>query len=288
MGSRHPHATGHIGQTQDGVSGRTAASQGADASMTGFDALIVTHNSAEDLRAALACAPLREAFPRIVVVDNDSKDDSVTVAEAAGAEILRRSTNDGLAAAVNAGARLMRGDVFALLNPDVQLDHASAVGCLARHLAEPCVGAVAPALRLPHGGLQDSARDVPAPGQLALRRLTRSDLGAIRSREPVDVDWVVAAFMLVRREAFGDVGGFDERYRLYFEDVDFCVRLWSAGWTVRLDPTVVVRHEHRATSRGSVLGWAFREHVRSAGRFFARHPDLLLPTGRERLARPAR
>jgi N-acetylglucosaminyl-diphospho-decaprenol L-rhamnosyltransferase len=253
-----------------------------------LDALIVTHNSGNDLRAALDCAPLREAFPRIVVVDNDSQDDSVAVAEAAGVETLRRARNDGLAAAVNAGARRMRGDVFALLNPDVQLDDASAVASLARHFAEPAVGAVAPALRLPGGGLQDSARSVPAPRQLALRRFTGSDLGAIRSEEPVDVDWVVAAFMLVRREAFEDVGGFDESYRLYFEDVDFCVRLWSAGWAVRLDPTVVARHEHRATSRRSVLGWAFREHMRSAGRFFASHPDLLLATGRKRLCRPAR
>src|SRR6188472_275918 len=252
------------------------------------DALIVSYNSAADLRATLACAALREAFPRIVVVDNDSSDDSVAVAEAAGAEVVRRSRNDSLAAAVNAGARRIRGDVFAVLNPDVQLDSASAIPALARHFSEPAAGAVAPALRLPDGRLQDSARGVPTPGQLARRRLRGSDLGAVRSAKPVDVHWVVAAFMLVRRAAFEEIGGFDEGYRLYFEDVDFCVRLWSAGWSVRLDPTVVVRHEHRAASRGSLLGRAFRQHLRSAGHFFARHPDLLLATGRERLARPPR
>lgn len=252
------------------------------------DALIVSYNSADDLRAALTCAPLREAFPRILVVDNDSEDDSVEVAEAAGAEVLRRTRNDSLAAAVNAGASRLHGDVFALLNPDVLLDDARAVALLRRHFDEPAVGAVAPALRLPDGDLQDSARGVPSPGQLALRRVMGSDLGAVRSHAPIDVDWVVGAFMLVRRAAFEEVRGFDERYRLYFEDVDFCVRLWSAGWTVRLDPTVVVRHEHQATSRGSMLGWAFREHLKSASRFFARHPDMLLPAGRSRLARPAR
>ena len=253
-----------------------------------MDALIVTHNSGEDLRAALACAPLREAFPRIVVVDNDSEDDSVAVAEAAGAEVLSRGRNDSLAAAVNAGAAMMRGELFGLLNPDVLVDSATAVAQLAGHFSDPAVGAVAPSLRLPDGRLQDSARGVPTPRQLALRRFSGRDLGAVRSEAPVDVDWVVAAFLIVRCDAFRDIGGFDEGYRLYFEDVDFCVRLWSAGWTVRLDPTVVVRHEHQASSRGSVLDRPFRQHVRSAGRFFSRHPDLLLSTGRRRLSRPTR
>jgi N-acetylglucosaminyl-diphospho-decaprenol L-rhamnosyltransferase len=267
------------------IDGRPEAPRAAED--LAIDALIVTHNSADDLRAALDCAPLRDAFPRIVVVDNNSDDDSVAVAEGAGAEVLPRGRNDSMAAAVNDGAHRMRGEVFALLNPDVQLDRTSDVACLARHFDAPAVGAVAPALRLPNGRLQDSARGVPTPGQLALRRLMGRELGVVRSDAPVDVHWVVAAFMLVRRSAFEDIGGFDEAYRLYFEDVDFCVRLWSAGWSVRLDPTVVVRHEHQGASRKSVMGRAFREHVRSAGRFFARHPDLLLETGRHRLARPA-
>ncbi len=252
-----------------------------------MDALIVTHNSGEDLRSQLACRPLRNAFERIVVVDNDSVDDSVAIARAAGAEVVSRGRNDSLSAAVNEGAARMVGDLFALLNPDVELDSASAVLALERHFDDPAVGAVAPALRLPDGRLQDSARGVPTPRQLALRRILQQDLGAVRSDEPVDVDWVVAACLIVRRNAFQDIGGFDEGYRLYFEDVDFCVRLWSAGWAVRLDPTIVVRHEHRASSR-SALGRPFVEHVRSAGRFFSRHPDLLLETGRRRLARPTR
>jgi N-acetylglucosaminyl-diphospho-decaprenol L-rhamnosyltransferase len=246
----------------------------------------VTYNSAADLRKQLACGPLREAFPRIVVVDNDSTDDSVAVAEAAGVEVIRRARNDGLAAAVNEGARRLNGDAFAVLNPDVLLDRATAVECLARHFDDAGVGAVAPALRLPDGRLQDSARSVPSPRQLAERRLRNREVGAVRSDEPVDVDWVVAAFLLVRRRAFDDVEGFDEGFRLYFEDVDFCVRLWSRGWTIRLDPTVVARHEHRADSRRSPFSRAFRQHLRSAARFFARHPDLLLSTGRRRLGRP--
>lgn len=250
-----------------------------------MDALIVTHNSEDDLRSQLACRALRESFERIVVVDNDSIDDSVAVARAAGAEVISRSRNDSLSAAVNVGAARMGGECFAVLNPDVEFDSATAVASLSRHFADPAVGAVAPALRLPDGRLQDSARGVPTPRQLALRRIFQQDLGAIRSGEPIDVDWVVAACLFVRRRAFHDVGGFDEGYRLYFEDVDFCVRLWTAGWAVRLDPTIVVRHEHRASSR-TVVGRPFVEHVRSAGRFFSRHPDMLLETGRRRLTRP--
>jgi N-acetylglucosaminyl-diphospho-decaprenol L-rhamnosyltransferase len=251
------------------------------------DALIVTHNSRDDLHSQLACEPLRNAFERLVVVDNDSTDDSAGVARAAGAEVIGRGRNDSLAAAVNAGAARMSGEYFALLNPDVLFDSETVAESISRHFDDPAVGVVAPALRLPDGRLQDSARGVPTPRQLALRRIFQHDLGAIRSDQPVDVDWVVAACLFVRRRAFEEIGGFDEGYRLYFEDVDFCVRLWSAGWAVRLDPTIVVRHEHQASSR-SVLGRPFVEHVRSAGRFFARHPDLLLETGRRRLARPTR
>jgi N-acetylglucosaminyl-diphospho-decaprenol L-rhamnosyltransferase len=252
-----------------------------------LDAIIVTHNSAEDLKAQLTCPALRTAFRRIIVVDNASTDNSVEVARAAGVEVHAREQNDGLSVATNEGVRRSDSPVFALLNPDVMLDDPAVVAELEGNFEDPSLGAVAPALRLPQGVLQDSARQVPTPAQLVYRRLAGRRAGAIRSMHTTDVEWVVAAFMVVRRTAFDEVGGFDEGYRLYFEDVDFCVRLWSHGWRVRLNPQLVANHEHKAFSRKSLTSWATRQHVRSAARFYAQHPDLLLPTGRRRLVRPS-
>ena len=115
------------------------------------------------------------------------------------------------------------------------------------------VGAVAPALVLPDGTLQDSARWVPTPVDLVVRRVSRADRGAVRVTYPVDVEWATAACLVVRRSAFDQIGGFDESYFLYFEDVDLCVRLRAAGFRVRYDPTVRVLHEYRAASRAFAL-----------------------------------
>ncbi len=251
-----------------------------------MDAVIVTFNSARDLAAQLACEPLRDAFDRIYVVDNGSSDETVAIAQSFGTEVVERCGNDGFAAGVNAGAALTRGPMFAILNPDIQFDDNSAVQTLVRGFEVSDVALVAPALRLPDGTLQDSARAVPGPADLLVRRLLSSDRGVVTPARLDDVPWVVGACVIVRRTAFDQIGGFDESFTLYFEDVDFCVRLWSSGWRVRLDPGVVVRHEHAASSRQSLFGRAMRLHTRSAMRFFRKHPDMVFRAGRRRVMRP--
>lgn len=243
-----------------------------------MDAVVVTHNSARDLEGLVACRPLREAFDRLIVVDNASSDRSVQIARDAGAEVIARDVNDAFGAAANLGAQRTRGDAFCLLNPDIRFDRSGDLAALAGHLAQPGVGAVAPALVLPDGRLQDSCRDIPTPRELIERRLHGSTAGARWGAEPADVPWAVAACLLLRREAFDAVGGFDVRYRLYFEDVDLCLRMREAGWRVRADQRVRVQHFHRADSRASLTGWATRQHVRSAARFFAGHPAFLVRT----------
>jgi GT2 family glycosyltransferase len=249
-----------------------------------MDATIVTYQSSKDLARQLNCEPLRRSFDRIVVVDNGSTDGCVGIARRAGAAVVARESNDGYAAAVNAGVRATRSEFVAIMNPDVFFDEEAVLHRLLDEFSDPRVGLASPALRLPGGHLQDSARAVPSPRELALRRFTRRvTAGAITSDRRLDVPWVVGACVVVRRSAFEDVGGFDERYHLYFEDVDFCVRLWRNGWSVRFVPDVTVRHEHRAASRR--FGRAMTKHARSALRFFQRHPDLLVRTGREDIVR---
>jgi N-acetylglucosaminyl-diphospho-decaprenol L-rhamnosyltransferase len=248
-----------------------------------MDAVVVTHNSADDLRALVASQVTLDSFERIVVVDNASTDETAEVAAEAGLELVSLVINRGLAVAVNLGASRTRGECFALLNPDVRMTAGDDLDRLERSLDDPEVGAVAPALVLPDGRTQDSARWVPTPLDLVLRRFSGRALGAVRESRAVDVDWAVAACLIIRRTAWERIGGFDEGYFLYFEDVDFGVRLRAAGYRLRHDPTVRVQHDHRAASRASVRSPATRHHIRSAIRFYRRHPASLVPR-RRRLA----
>jgi N-acetylglucosaminyl-diphospho-decaprenol L-rhamnosyltransferase len=237
-----------------------------------MDAVVVSYNSAHDLGGLLACAPLRASFRSLTVVDSASTDGSAEMAERAGVEVIRRSSNDGFGAAANTGIRSTSSSLVALLNPDIRFSHDDVPARLAHRFADPRVGLAAPKLLLPGGMAQDSARAVPTPLDLILRRRLQRVRGAIRPAQVATVPWVVGACVVLRRCAFDDVGGFDERFFLYFEDVDLCVRLSHAGWKVLMDPEVSVLHHHRAASRKSIFGRSTRQHVRSAIRFYRTHP----------------
>jgi GT2 family glycosyltransferase len=170
--------------------------------------------------------------------------------------------------------RHLRGDFFVAMNPDIRFFGDDVVPRLAHHFMHRQVGLVAPALELPDGRTQDSARRTPTPMNLLFRRWIGQERGWIRRGG--DVEWIVGAFWMIRRAAWEAVGGCDERYFLYFEDVDLCHRLRGAGWTVRYDPTVRIEHAFQAASRRDLRSWAARQHLRSAARFFADHPRYLL------------
>lgn len=236
-----------------------------------MEAVIVLHDSADDLRGASPAT--FAAFRRVVAVDNGSRDGSRELARGLGAEVVERR-NDGFGAAANAGARLTSGATFALMNPDIRFDDPGVVAAMAAILAaDERIGLVAPALRLPDGAIQDSARSVPTPLNIVRRRWGDRRAGMVRPDRLADVPWVVAACVFVRRAAFEEVGGFDPRFFLYFEDVDLCVRLRAAGWRVVVEPSLVVLHQHRASSRGGLLSPAARRHMRSAVRFWVKHPE---------------
>lgn len=234
------------------------------------DLIIVTHNSEGDLRE-LPSVTL-EAFARVIVVDSGSTDASREVARGLGAEVIARP-NDGFGVAANAGAQLAQGEIFALMNPDIRFRSLSVEASMAQLFAsEPDIGLAAPALELPDGHIQDSARTVPTPVNVFRRRWSDRRSGALSPRERADVPWVVGACVFIRRRAFTEVDGFDPAFFLYFEDVDLCVRLRRAGWRVVLDPANVALHEHRGESRRSLTGWATRRHIESSLRFWRKHP----------------
>jgi N-acetylglucosaminyl-diphospho-decaprenol L-rhamnosyltransferase len=242
-----------------------------------MDAIVVTFNSASDLAGLLSCEPVRETFDRVIVVDNGSSDATREIASRSGAVIVDSDRNGGFGAGINLGARVAHGPCFAVLNPDIRLTGTGVMSRLVRHIDHPAVGAAAPALELPDGALQGSAREVPSPLDLCRRRFWKQHPDEVHIDKPVTVEWVVGACMVVSRTAFEAVGGFDERYFLYFEDVDFGVRLRQAGYAIVYDPTVRVLHGHAAASAGSLASWSTRQHIRSAYTFYSRHSGYLWP-----------
>jgi len=240
------------------------------------ECVVVAYNSAEDLRGFTECEPLLASFSKVIVVDNGSTDDSVEIARQSGFEVIQLETNDGYAAASNVGIRAASGPFVTLLNPDIRVNDRHLFNDLESHFDDERVAVVAPALELPDGSLQDSARSVPRPHELAWRRWLHAELGVIRSDGPTAVPWVVGACMMIRRTAFNAVNGFDPSYPLYFEDVDFCVRLQQSGWSTVFDPTMSAIHYHRGDSRRSLFGPSTRRHARSAARFYRQHPKYIL------------
>jgi N-acetylglucosaminyl-diphospho-decaprenol L-rhamnosyltransferase len=237
----------------------------------------------------------------LVVVDNDSRDGGLdllrrTAARRPALRLVEMGRNAGYAAAVNAAFAAVPGRDLLLLNPDVGLDGSQPVVEMVRAMREfPRVAVAAPRLVGEGDEVQASARRYPSLAAL-LGSLPR--LGGLaplrRARERYEqpsrgdgdavVDWVVGAAMMIRRSAYEEVGGWDERYFLYCEDVDFCRRCALAGWEVAYLPRIRLRHRFRRESeagrRGARAVAARRRHYASHARLFARAPRLLVGGGR--------
>jgi GT2 family glycosyltransferase len=156
---------------------------------------------------------------------------------------------------------------FCVLNPDLRLPHNPFPPLRDLLNRSPGVGLAAPLVKGPEGLLEDSARRLPTPWSIAAKALGRGWGAQYRfSGAPLPVDWVAGIFMLFPSSVFRSVGGFDDRYHLYYEDVDICCRLQLAGRAVMVHPGVWVVHDAR---RASHRDWEHRRwHLASMARFF--------------------
>jgi GT2 family glycosyltransferase len=177
---------------------------------------------------------------------------------------IRNASPRGFATNHNAAFKLAGGNFFCVLNPDIRVT-ADPFSALVRELRNPAVGAVAPLILDPDGAIEDSARPFPT-----LSSLLGKAMGAEPERyyeigeESISPDWVGGMFMLLRRDTFAAVGGFDARYHLYYEDVDLCARLRLAGYDIRLVPSASAVHLARRQSRRDIryFFWHLRSMIR--------------------------
>lgn len=239
--------------------------------------LIVHYNTLDLLRQCLtSVSALPGDLPlEIIVIDNASPDASVKnlVGEFPRVAFHFNNENLGFARASNQGIQMGQGRYLMLLNPDALID-GDGIQDLTQFMdGHPDAGATGPRLVYPDGELQLSCRRFPTLGTLLLRmsRLDRLVRGPVRHylmqdwdhQSVCEVDWVMGACVILRREALDAVGLLDEGFFMYYEDVDLCFRLWQAGWKVCYNPQVVVQHEHQRSSASFLPNRLTYHHARS-------------------------
>ncbi len=230
--------------------------------------VIVSWNVRELLRACLRSVEgAREGVDlEVIVVDGGSADGSVGMVEEEfpWVRVVACGENVGFPRGNNMGMALARGRFLLLLNPDTELVGDGLATMVAYLVAHPEVGLVGPQLVYGDGSVQSSRRRFPTvwtgllestwlEGVVPKGVLARYYMEDVAEGRTVEVDWVVGACMLVRREVVEQVGGMDEGYFMYSEELDWCRRIREGGWRVVYLPAArVVHHEGKSSEQAVV------------------------------------
>lgn len=264
-------------------------------------ALVLNYRSP---RATVACvrALLAQDLPdgemEIVVIDNHSGDESVqwirnALREHTRVRVVETRKNLGFGGGYAVGAAHAKGDLLLINNPEKTLPK-DGVRRLAKTLeSDRGIGIVAPKLAHKDGSVRSSARAFPRPldviaNRTLLRRLLPQRIRHYLQSEAPDIvrdtDWVVGGCFLMPRALFLALGGFDDRFFLFFEDIDLCRRVWNAGKRVVYDPSVTATDRKRRLSEGGIgellTSRIGHIHIQSAVRYFLKWHGVPLPAGR--------
>ncbi len=263
--------------------------------------IVVSYNTATLLRRCLESLGrhLNRLSFEICVVDNASTDGSCAPLKTRfpAARLITNNRNRGFAAAMNQGLKNTTGRYVLWINPDAELLD-DGIRTLVLYMDEhPNVGILSPQIVNPDGSRQMTCRSFPSyqaglfnrrslltkwfPRNPFSRRYLRLNLDASRVQP---VDWFAGACLLHRREVSDQLGGLDERFFMYCEDVDFCFRARKRGWEVLFHPSARVLHRTEASSRQLPYRMLI-EHNRSMWRYYIKHfhrsilGDLFVGTG---------
>lgn len=237
---------------------------------------------------------IRFADPKIryevIVVDNASNDGTVEMVtkEFPEHKLIVSHKNLGYAGGNNLGLKAATGKYVMIMNPDIFVKEGTLETLVQYMDAHPDVGVVGPRLLSGDGSEQESFYEFHTPLTPVLRRtpLGRTKWGRDRlerfmgrnrpQHRVIDVDWLLGGALLARRTAVDEVGLLDERFFLYFDDVDWCRRFWEKGWKVMHLPQVSLVHLHqKASAEGAMLGVftnrITRIHIKSAVQYFRKY-----------------
>lgn len=183
-------------------------------------------------------------------------------------KIIINRTPKGFSANHNTAFWSWPSDFFVVLNPDVRFTY-DPISPLSTRLSEKDIGVIAPLVVKTDHSIEDNARRLPTPSRLIKRIMIpqKKSLLDYQIKSLIYPDWVAGIFMLFPSPVFAAMNGFDERFFLYFEDVDICSRLRLAGYKIVLDPSVKVIHDARRESHKNIKYFIW--HVQSGLRFFS-------------------
>jgi N-acetylglucosaminyl-diphospho-decaprenol L-rhamnosyltransferase len=233
---------------------------------------LVNTNSRDLLLACLVS--LQGSDAEVVVLDNASEDGSAAAVRDRFPEVrvIEQRRRAGFGANHNTVIRATTGRYVLVLNEDTTSEDWG-FGRMVAHLdANPDIAALAPRLVYPDGRPQASAWRFPSPATAGLGLLTLGRAGIVQSggSETRDVDWAMAAALLLRREALDSVGVFDEGFFIYSEETDLCRRLRESGWRTQYFPQVTVVHHESQFSAG-IPERRINEMWRGRHRYWSKH-----------------
>ena len=246
-------------------------------------AVVVSHGHGEELARSL---------PALVA----QVDETVVVANIPGSatgvhddvRVLENPRPLSLAANVNLGIAATSGDYVLNANPDAIAEPDAVAALVAFADANPRCGIAGPQMRWPDGSWQPSRRRFPTVRGTIVRRTPLRRLRSPyetqrqhyeldeRPTEPVRADWMLGAFLLMRRGMLDEIGGWDAGFRHYCEDIDVCYRAARAGWERWYVPDAVVTHAYAAVIDQRFLSRHTLWHARGMARFVRKHPERLL------------
>ncbi len=242
--------------------------------------VIVHHNTPDLLKRCLASiySGAKDLLFEVIVVDNASESLGSINEDFPLAKVILNKKNLGFAKANNQGIAASEGEYVLFLNPDTEVGIDSLKKMLNFMKLNRDIGILGPKLVFPDGSLQLSCRKFYTVRSILTRRIPflKAVLG-LKAEEDhlmvhnnhkviMNVDWLLGACMMTKRDILIKLGGFDESYPLYFEDVDLCYRVKKTGLRVVYNPDFTIVHHHRRESAKSFTSKTIR-HILSAVRF---------------------
>jgi N-acetylglucosaminyl-diphospho-decaprenol L-rhamnosyltransferase len=239
-------------------------------------AVVVSHGHPRELAESLPA--LRAQVDELVVIAN------IPGSVPDGVEAVHNSSPLGFGANINRGAARTTTELVLSANPDA-IPQPGAVAALRDFMdAHPCCGIAGPRMVFPDGTWQASRRRFPTvtgtivrrtPLRLVIHQQRHLHLDEAPPDQPVQADWMLGGFLMLRRSMLEELGGFDEGYRLYGEDIDLAYRAMRAGWERWYVPQAVVSHKHQAETDKRWLTRRTLWHWAGVVRFVRKHPERL-------------
>jgi len=246
-------------------------------------AVVVSHGHAVELERCLP-ALVTQVDETVVIANLSGSADRVPD----GVRVLENPRPLPLAANVNLGVAATSGEFVLNVNPDAIAEPGAVAQLVAFAESHARSGVTGPQLRWPDGSWQPSRRRFPTVGGTVVRRTplrrlrppyqTQREHYSLDDRptEPAPADWMLGAFLLMRRAMLDEIGGWDAGYRHYCEDIDLCYRAMQAGWERWYVPAAVVTHDYAAVIDRRFLSRHTLWHARGMVRFVRKHPERLL------------